>query len=332
VLKSANKILSLISGFDKIWFYCVDPGAFAVMSVLYEVAKERGEDAGWIFEGWCKENKSQMQFIELDEFVSLYEKSKCDNDCFVLGSQMRFESTHRMIQFCKDNGICSIFVFDFWGNYSKHFYDENKHKLYLPNRICVMDDVSRNSLIRELKPYIAEKSCIDDIVIIGHLGVEKSLEIIKGVSQKKKDNVRAELGAGDKKIILFLLEPVEEDFGFDSWGEPVLGYTEYSIIKHFFEKFPLDNTKVIIRPHPRQDMGQVRRRVSEFAKAGVDYVVSREPSLEESIAAADEVVGITTVGLMIALKAGKKIKSIQVGRNEKGRQLSNEFFEKNLVV
>ena len=44
------------------------------------------------------------------------------------------------------------------------------------------------------------------------------------------------------------------------------------------------------------------------------------------------VIGMTTVALIIALKAGKLIKSIQVGRNSKGAALSNECFESNLII
>jgi hypothetical protein len=59
-------------------------------------------------------------------------------------------------------------------------------------------------------------------------------------------------------------------------------------------------------------------------------VVADEP-LELIIAAADQVLGMTTVVLIMALKVGKTVKSIQPNRTERAKKMSNVYFERILI-
>ncbi len=333
MLESVKNIISLMAEFDKFHFYIVDKGAFDVLYPVYKAKKEHGCDVKCIFGGWCKDNKKEIPFVELSFFKNSYKHKPDKNACLVLGSQTNFKATHNVIQLCRDRGIYSVFVFDNWCNYLAHFYDDKQSRLYIPNKICVVDDALKNSLIAELTPYLDDESFLKNIVVVGHPGVEKSVQDIRSISAKEKVNLKNRIGARGKKVILFLLEPIEKDNGFDSEGKPALGYTEYSILSYFFNKFPLENAKLIIRPHPRQDIKKVRTFLSnKVGNDGCDYELTDELSLEEQIAISDKVVGITTVALIKAAKAGKQIISIQVGRNKKGCKYSNQLLEKNLVI
>lgn len=133
-----------------------------------------------------------------------------------------------------------------------------------------------------------------------------------------------------KQIVLFLLEPIEDDFGYNNDGTPFIGYTEYSILSYIFSMPDFEDALIIIKPHPRQDVEKIKAFLMVYAHR--DILLLDNEKLENLIAIADEVIGMTTVALIIALKAGKKIRSIQVGRNERGKILSNSYFEKNIVL
>jgi hypothetical protein len=138
------------------------------------------------------------------------------------------------------------------------------------------------------------------------------------------------------RIILKLtsrkLEPVHDDFGIDESGKPSLGYDEYSMLEYIFDNYQLRDATVIIKPHPRQNISALNKFLNKFDDSLFDYHIDNEHSLELLIAVSDEVLGITTAALIIALFAGKPIKSFQVGRNEKGKCESNEYFERNLTI
>jgi len=332
MLKSAHSILSIIRKFNEIYFYCVDPGAFSVLYPVYK-AKDDQTNITWILDGWCRDNKKEIFCVELDTF-----KASCDfrdnkGVCLVLGSQTNFKTTRCIIGYCRGKRIYSVFVFDHWCNYLSHFYDKQISKLYLPDKICVMDDDAKRSLIYATASHLEDKGYLENIAIVGHPGIEQSVETIHNISNEERAEIRRKINAGNKKVDLFLLEPIEDAYGYDLEGKPRQGYTEYSILRYFLCNIWLGNTKVIIKPHPRQDVSKIRTFLSNIANFNdFDYELEEQLSLEQLIAVADIVYGVTTIGLIIASKAGKKIRSIQVGRNDNAPMVSNEVLERNLVV
>jgi hypothetical protein len=333
MLEPEKNILSIIRPFKEAYLYCVDPGAYNVMLPLSHAMENNGMNSTWVVDGWCIKNVHASS-IEWNDFMSNYSSSEKRNSCMVLGSQTNFNQTQSAVEFCRDNGIYSLFLFDHWVNYVLHFWDSDNGKLYLPDKICIMDDVARDSLIRELSPLLPDREFINNIEVVGHPSIEKSVLSVQGIPDERLTDLRKSMNAHEKKVILFLLEPIEDDFGFDSQGKPSLGYTEYTISKYFFDNVQdRENTKILIKPHPRQDQDKIRDFLSRnVTDSGFDVDLIERGDLESLIAVADEVVGITTVALITALKTGKKITSIQVGRNEHGCRLSNEYLERNLVL
>lgn len=333
MLESVKNILSLVRPFNRVYFYCVDPGAFNIMFPVYKAMENKEINIIWVLDGWCKKNKD-ISFVEWKDFINNYKRENGSGSCLILGSQMNNNQTHDAIQFCKDKGIFSVFVFDHWTNYLFHFWDDYKSQLYLPDKIFIMDETAKDSLVSELYPWLQTKDFINNIEIVGHPSIEKNVLSIQGMSDEKLADIRSSIGAQNKNVVLFLLEPIEDDFGFDAEGNPALGYTEYSVLRYFFNSLPdSNNTKIIIKPHPRQDLAKIRDFLSnDTNNRKADFVFMEDADIESLIAVSDEVVGITTVALITALKAGKKIKSIQVGRNKEGHKLSNEYFERNLIV
>ena len=195
-----------------------------------------------------------------------------------------------------------------------------------------MDKIAFDCLIKELEKVKYNEQYLQNIHIIGQPKIEHSVRVINNYSQTVLKEFRRQIGALNKKVYLFLLEPVHDDFSIDEFGKPSLGYDEYTILKYYFDNYQLQNAKVIIKPHPRQDIYALNLFIGKIDHSLFDYYVDDEHVLELLIAVSDEVFGITTAALIIALFSGKPIKSIQVGRNEKGRNESNEYFERNLII
>lgn len=331
MLASLIRIGTLLNPYSNIFLYSVDPGAYAIMRPIYELLSSAGKNIQWIVDGWCR-NAIEYEY-PFGDWYSFKEDScqfNVDGCCMVLGSQTGFEATHEAIRFCKENGIATIFLFDHWANYISHFHSPKDNTLYLPDKICVPDEIARHSLIVDLSSLMPNDRYIENIQVVGHPAVEDSVDAICSLTTSEIEIIKRRLIPGDKRIILFLLEPIEDDFGYNSDGTPFLGYNEYSILRYILSSPDFEDVRMIIKPHPRQDIEKIKMFLLPYAHRGI-LLVEKE-RLEDLIAIADEILGMTTVALIIALKAGKKINSIQVGRNERGEILSNPYFEEYVVL
>jgi hypothetical protein len=133
--------------------------------------------------------------------------------------------------------------------------------------------------------------------------------------------------------VLLALNPADKDFGLDEKGRPKLGYNEYDLMDYFFSGIDLLDTKILVKPHPRQDAEAVENYIEEnYGGKGFDWIMTRDENLENLIAVSDEVVGATTTVLLIALFAGKPIKSLQPNRSEFGALWTNHYVEEHRVV
>ena len=333
LLPSIAKFCSLVEEFDSVYFYAVDPGAFAVMVPISESLEIREKKVYWITEGWCAENINCPPISNnVQAFLQRSEIDTC-RSVFVLGSQRDFCRTREVIVLAHHVGFYTIFLFDHWGNYLNHFWNVKSSKLSLPDIVCVMDDLSKQGLIQAFKDISMQKAVSKRVAITGHPGIEEIIRKMKTIGSEHLLSLKSRYNPENKKVILFLLEPKEDDFGYDKNGKPLFGYNEYTVLDYFLTCYPLKNTKVLIKPHPRQDLAKLDSFFSENPSCqDRDLEVVKHSSLEEMLAIADEVTGMTTVALVTALKAGKKIKSIQVGRNELAMQHSIEYFEQNLII
>lgn len=331
MLESLIRISPLLNSYGKVFLYCVDPGAYAIMRPIYELLLSEGKKTQWIVDGWCLNAiKGEYPSMVWSSFTEDFCQIDADDCCMVLGSQTNFEATHKTLHFCKEKGIATIFLFDHWGNYLSHFYSTIDESLYLPDKICVPDEIGRQALCAELLPLLKNERYIDDIHVVGHPAIENSVNAICSLTTSEIEAVKRRLIPVDKRIVLFLLEPIEDGFGYNSDGTPFLGYNEYSILRYILSLHDFDDVQMIIKPHPRQDIKKIKRFLIPYAHR--DILLLDNEKLENLIAIADDVLGMTTVALIIALKAGKKIRSIQVGRNKRGENMSIPHFEENLVL
>jgi hypothetical protein len=182
----------------------------------------------------------------------------------------------------------------------------------------VMDDFARTEMMRLGIP--GEK-----IEILGHPAIEKTMDIYKHYNN---DPV--------KNQFLFLSEPIEQDYGYAEEGKPVLGYTQYSIMEFFLESIlsgskNLTKVSVIIKPHPRENTSKLKAFLHKYENR-INVSISKDKTEAELIMASEYVFGVTTIALLHSLAIGKTSGSIQIGRNDAGKDKSNPYLEKVLIL
>ena len=312
---NANLHLAL-KDFSKIYFYCADPGAFFIMEPVYLELRENGVDVAWVFDGWSRENVTKYQFMEYDAYISMIEENRYKkNECVIIGKRSSDHCKNwSLVKKTRENDIHSIFFVDFWANYLTDYLDPETKELNLPHTVFIMDDEARTDLLNEISPHIRPDEDSTNIVVVGHPGIEQSVKRIAAL-QKEMTPLPKEI---KRHTILLVLEPRLSDSG-KSDGLPLRGYDEFSFLDYFAEKYDWNDSRVIIKPHPRQVVSEISEyieRATSFDE--MDYEMAAEADLDELLAMADEVVGMTSTVLILALHCGKKITSIQPNRSEEG--------------
>jgi hypothetical protein len=276
---------------QSVLLYTVDPGACDLVEGLSQVLQDTGRLAAWYAEGWALQHHPQC--LSVDALPGQLNEKRT----LLLGSQTNFSRTHHFLRVARQAGARTIFVFDHWKNYAAHFLPD-----VVPDYIVVADETGREALLEAIgREYVSRVS------ILPHLGIEAAVTRIQAYTLRLPG------------VVAVLLDPTEssEQLGYD-WRSvlheiALRAHTMPDIIFH-------------IKPHPRQSIQEVMVFLQQEG-VSADRFVLVDMNTEELIAAADEVWGMTTIALVPALRAGKPIKSIQTGRNAKGKAASNHIIE-----
>lgn len=330
---SVYRIKDAIDGYPVTYFFCVEPGAFQCMSPVYLTLKQEGKSVQWVGGGWfLEQNPSGEKVIHLEQFYQEVLRHDPETVCVVLGSHATYSITQECIRFCHAQHLFSFFLFDHWCNLELHFLDQKNKILHLPNRIGAVDEVGKNALWDALLPYHPDESYLNQIMVVGQPSIENTVKKIQSVSAEEIQSFRFQLNAVDCELSVFLMEPNCEDFGLEPYDVSYLGYTEYTTLDYVLKQERKDGGVLVIKPHPRQNMDVFQSCIQQYSDKELRgcFVITDKP-LELIIAAADRVLGMTTVVLIMALKAGKPIVSIQKNRTERGKKMSNIYFENYLV-
>ncbi len=323
----------VLGRFNKIYFYCADPGSFYAAEPIYDDMKGEGKDCIWIFDGWCSEKKKGvLDFIEGVVFRDAIAEIDASNSCIMIGIQANFALSTQMMDLCRDEGFFTICLFDGWSNYLINFQDQSDQSIHLPDLVFIMDEAAKKDLVREMSHVIGDDRFFERVIITGHQGIERAVSMIRNMPEETIQSLRCRFNPEGKNLLLIPLGPVEKDFGYLDDGSPFLGFNEFTMLKYFFEKMDYRDSKILIKAHPRNDVGIIRRFVSEsISSAGYDYEFVDDDDLNSLIAIADEVVGMTSTVLVVALKCGRKIKSLQIGRNENAIKISNPHLNGHII-
>jgi hypothetical protein len=289
---SANLWRDLLERHQRLHIYTVDPGADAMASELVPLISRLGRFGLWFADGWsASHGKGKLPAAELLQSLS-------PGDGLIVGSQTDFSRTRQIVRQAAAAGAATIFVFDHWKNYAAHFDID-----HLPDTIVVPDEIS----LRMLTSALGEIAT-DRVSILPHLAIEAAADRILSCG-----------GAPQPGTILLLLDPTEpdDDLGYD-WRSTLAAVSDYVAEKSL--------AHVLVKPHPRQNVSVVAGEIEALRDRGFAADLCLEDT-ECLIARAEEVWGMTTIALNIALAAGRPIRSFQVGRNAAGVRASNPHIE-----
>jgi len=206
----------------------------------------------------------------------------------------------------KNKGVKVIHVLDNWCNYKSRLQIYNL-KTFYPDYYAVMDDVAYSE---------AAKEGIDTkiLIITGHPQYSEFNVSFKSLNSKlqykykyKKNN-----GIENKKLILFVSEPVIQDQG--EKGEKYRGYTEKIIIELLFAALQdySNEVQLLILPHPREDAKQLEEYVIQN-KGEINFTMLSNISGRNAIMISDGVAGMASVLLYDSWLFGKPTISLQPG-------------------
>jgi hypothetical protein len=286
-----------LSGYDKIHVYTADPGAHAIAAELVPLARDMGRLSGWFAEGWSAVRKPDCRpSSELEPALGA-------GATLLLGSQIDYGRTQAHLDAARVAGAKTIFVFDHWKNYAEHFGGRP-----LPEVIVVPDMIAHEQFLAAVGSHAAPH-----LRVLPHPGIDAAAEHVTALG------LEAQSGT-----IALLLDPTElpDGLGYDWRG---------SLASAVAAAKARRSSVLLVKPHPRQNIDIVRDEIAILnGKRGNAELYSGDT--ESLIAMAEEVWGMTTSALNVALAVGKPIRSFQIGRNDKGLRASNPHIEPFAIV
>jgi hypothetical protein len=286
-----------LSGYGCIHLYTVDPGAHAMATELVPLIRDMGRLGVWFAEGWSAEREDDCRpAAELPRGLNA-------GDAIILCSQTNYARTQAVLKQAADAGATTVFLFDHWKNFKEHFGEGP-----LADVIVVPDGAARAPLMGALGEVVVNR-----IRVLPHLAVEAA-----------SDSVAASGVTPQRGVIAMLLDPTEpaDGLGYD-WRSILAAASE--LVRH------RSNARLLVKPHPRQSADTVACEVAAWQERGVT-IEMYSGDTAQLIAMAEEVWGMTTVALNVALSVGKPIRSFQIGRNAAGVLASNPHIEPYVVV
>lgn len=283
-----------------IYFYAVDPGSVSIMSSITNKCPKNMKFY-WVAEGYAKSlfDSNNIEYLS----VNMVKQKVKMGDYFFLGSQINTNRTSELIKWFSIKKIITIFIFDHWANYGKHFtLPEGSY--FFPNKILVMDKYVKSNLI---KIGVSNES----ISIIGHPGIDFELNNTLAITSRAQKKIKQKEGLmlGNKTILL-ALEPLSIDF-----SSYKLVYDEFSIlllVYNCLKDFGLGKINFIVRLHPRQSKLDFQKFIEQKKIDKNVKLSSKEMTLAESLSIADIVIGMTSVYLVKSLALGKPTVSLQL--------------------
>jgi hypothetical protein len=281
-----------LSGHRHIHVYTADPGAHAIAVELVPLARDLGVLSGWFAEGWSAARSAECRpAVELKSVLDI-------GATLLFGSQTDYGRTQSHLCAARAAGASTIFVFDHWKNYAEHFGGQA-----LADIIVVPDMIAHHQFLPAVGAYAAPR-----LRVLPHPGVDAAAERVAAYGVPPREGT-----------IALLLDPTEaaDGLGYDWRG---------ALASAFAEAWARPEARLLVKPHPRQDIGSVEHEIARLnSNRKLAELYSEET--ERLIAIAQEVWGMTTSALNVALAVGKPIRSFQIGRSARGERASNPHIE-----
>lgn len=331
----------------KILFFSRDPGGTNVLIPLILKLEAEYELSIWGKDGAI--NRYQMQGILCNDIAEYYGSNIKPNNIkdflqrekpslVITGTSADDYTEKYLWEEAEKLGIFSFAVLDQWMNYGIRFspytlgesdkFNGNRTISYLPSKVLVMDELSREKLIEEGVP---EKN----IAITGQPYLEFFSSMIRNISEDDIKKYKRQMKIlENEKIIVYASEDISKMF-CDTEEKYYWGYNEKTTFKQIknvlnIEKEIAENTKVIIRPHPKEDIDYWKRFI-ENDKSG-KYVLDEKSSSKLLIAVADLIIGMQSMFLLESALSEKPILSVQIGLCRENPLILDEMGVVNTIL
>lgn len=305
----------------KVLLFSRDPGGTNTLIPLYEKLKEKyevlvyGKDVAvkWFLNEGISCNDITEIYKEFDLKEAYIFLRNISPEFVITGTSLDDYAERYLWKAAEQLGIKTFAVLDQWMNMGIRFseynykqcelYEKEKKHLYLPWRICVMDELARNILCRE--GIASERICVTG---------QPHFEQIK----VKYDLSHAAFDAL-KWNVLFASEPIMQDYedGLDTcsyWGFNEKGIYQalYAALCKLADCYNQE-IRLIVKPHPRET-GEAWKTIAERdTNNKVEVLLSGEENKYALFQSADMVCGMSSMMLLEAAICGKDILSITVG-------------------
>jgi hypothetical protein len=205
--------------------------------------------------------------------------------------------------------VPSLVLLDYWSYYSIRFSDNAGNRIYIPDKIAIMDEFTHNEMIRE--GFTPEQ-----LIITGQPAFDDLIQLRESFSVERRDEIREEMGIlRHELVVAFASEPL-------FWGTPTKsanpGYTKTGVLHSLvnaldrIQEKTKRNIVLVIRPHPRENS----REFQDICGEKIRIIISTTGRSRDVMQAADLVCGMTTALLMEACYLGCIVASIQPGLSQ----------------
>lgn len=206
-------------------------------------------------------------------------------------------------------GVPSVALLDHWYAYAKRFTPPGRRPFETtPDVIAVMDAAAQQRLV--------EAGCPPSVVRVTG---QPAFDAILDRTWPRDGRLRHALDLPhDGFVVLFVSEPVGEEFGVDSRSATYLGYTETLVLELVLvalrmvaDEHPVG---IVVRPHPTEGVALLERVARRVAAVPWRFGLDVDP--RQLAAGADAVVGMTSIFLLEAALMGRPTVSVRPDARE----------------
>ncbi|MEC0143660.1 hypothetical protein [Paenibacillus alginolyticus] len=245
-------------------FYCLGPAA--------GIDKEHASTEEILFSG-----------LEADELPGV---------C-VTGTSWGSDLELRFIRECKERGIPTVSVLDFWSSYASRFELPSGQAVY-PDHLVVMDNLAYDEAIEAGVPS-------NILRVLGHPGLDRWVS----TPACNASNI-----GGEGTKLLFVSQPLSTIYG------DTLGYTEYQVFADLLRAIQKDlGEELRIKFHPKES--------TQMHEAYSNYAIEGE--LSSLFADFDIVIGMSSMALLLASLSGKITLNYQPGLVSEDMAITNKL-------
>jgi len=206
------------------------------------------------------------------------------------GTSWQSDLEWRSLRLARVMGKRSVTFLDHWVNYRQRF--KRGGEQHLPDEIWVADEYAArlaSDCFAGLPIRLMGNPYFEDL--------RAELKTMRGPDPARR--------AGP--VVLYICEPVRAHALFQHGNERYWGYVEEEVLAYLLQNLQAiasDIARIVVRPHPSEPGGKYSW-VPEQSEVPVE--ISDQTTLIQDIAAADIVVGIESMAMVVGLLAGKRV-------------------------